>query len=405
MINTAREMNIGTIVIDGNCEAPGLKVADKSKNIDFSNLTVVYKYINSLLDKDINVCGVSTMGSDVPHLLAAISDKYNWNGPSIETGRLTTNKYYMKQKLSQNGIPVPRFALINRFEEIDKYWEQWKCNMLVIKPTDRAGSRGVRLLNKKENIKRDYNYALSNSNIDEVMIEEYIEGHQISTETILYDDFCSTPGFADRVYQNMESFYPQIMENGGWVPSNHSKSDIKNVKELVERASRALGIKRGVAKGDVVLHQQNGPMIIEIAARLSGGDFCESLVPLSSGINYVSDVIRMAIGKKPDYDILATKSSKNTVANRYFFLPPGPLEEIVGIESINQLPEVQKIDLYYEPGDTIVKIDAHGQRAGVFVIVSKNRASTQELIDYVYENVKFRIDDKWHIGNPKYYVA
>ena len=40
----------------------------------------------------------------------------------------------------------------------------------------------------------------------------------------------------------------------------------------------ALEINNWVAKGDIVIDKKRGPIIIEMAARLSGGDFCESLV-------------------------------------------------------------------------------------------------------------------------------
>ena len=73
MINTAKKMKLGTIVLDGKPNAPGFKIADFSKNIDFSDLPKVFEFIDSLKKKKINICGVSTMGSDVPHILAKIS--------------------------------------------------------------------------------------------------------------------------------------------------------------------------------------------------------------------------------------------------------------------------------------------------------------------------------------------
>ena len=94
---------------------------------------------------------------------------------------------------------------------------------------------------------------------------------------------------------------------------------IQGVIDLVEKCAKSLGIINGPAKGDVVICPKRGPMIIEMAARLSGGDFCESLVPLSSGVNYVPLVIQQAISDKIDYKYMKTFKNK-VVANRYFFL-------------------------------------------------------------------------------------
>jgi len=402
MIKTAHKMGLKTIVFDGNSQAPGLKLATISANIDFSKLDLVYEFINRCLKEDINICGISTMGSDVPHLLAEISEKYNWVGPTIDTGYLTTDKYMMKKKLEKNGIPVPRFSLVTKYNEIKNIWNNWDCDKIIIKPIDRAGSRGVRIINDIINVEKDFNHAMLQSNNKKVMIEEYIDGPQISTESIIYNEYKCTPGFADRVYDNMNSFHPQIMENGGWVPSAHPKETIEAVKKVVEKASLILGINKGVSKGDVVLDAKKGPMIIEIASRLSGGDFCESLVPLSSSMNYVVDVIKIAIGQIPDMKNLEKKYTK-AVANRYFFLPYGKLEKVDGIDLVKDIPEVQKIDLYFKIGDSIPKIESHSQRAGLFIIVCNNRKSAQEKIDYIYSKVNFKVDGKWFSGDPKSY--
>jgi len=44
MIHTAHEMNLETVVVDGNKNAKGLKQATYSKTIDFSNTDAVIKY-------------------------------------------------------------------------------------------------------------------------------------------------------------------------------------------------------------------------------------------------------------------------------------------------------------------------------------------------------------------------
>ena len=70
----------------------------------------------------------------------------------------------------------------------------------------------------------------------------------------------------------------------------------KQVEEEISKAASAIGLKTGVIKGDIVIGE-NGPVVIEIAARLSGGDFSESLVPIGSGINYVKSVLELSLGK------------------------------------------------------------------------------------------------------------
>lgn len=404
IIKTAQNMGIGTVVVDANKDAPGLNIADYSATIDFSNISAVLSFIDDLQNNGVDVCGVSTMGSDVPHIVSEISNHFHWIGPSTSTAELATNKYYMKKHLQSADIPVPRYSIVKNKGDILQRWNEWKCKKIIIKPTDRAGSRGVHLLSFRDDIEKAFANSYSNSLINQVIAEEYIDGLQISTESILFDGLVETPGFADREYVGMDSFYPQVMENGGWVPTNLCNDTEETVKQLVEDAAKIMGIHSGVAKGDVVIDSQKGPMIIEIAARLSGGDFCESLVPIGTGVNYVEEVIRIAIGQKPLWDKLMPRFNQ-TVANRYFFPPPGVLQDIRGVNIVSHLAGIKKVLMYNQVGDTIPRITSHGQRAGVFIIAARNRNSVQEIIDHVYENVEFKIDGKWYNGHPTNYMV
>ncbi len=398
MIRTAREMGLRTACLDGNPQAPGLDLADVSAPLDFSDLDKVFRWIDGQAE---NFQGVSTMGSDVPHLLAAIGSRYGWTVPTAETGRLATDKLAMKECFLQKGVPVPRFSGVANCEDVRRCWEQWGCQRVIIKPVDRAGSRGVLLLTEDSQVEAAVKHAGSQGLSGRMILEEFVSGDQISTETVIAQGRSETPGFADRLYEGMEVFHPQIMENGGWLPAQCQGSVLETaVIDLVERAAAALGVKEGVAKGDVVVCPQRGPMMIEMAARLSGGDFSEGLVPLSTGVNYVRAVIAIALGKEPDWKSLQPKFNR-VVANRYFFPPPGILEEVDLATDFLDRSEVIKVVLTYQPGDRIPIIRSHGDRAGVMVIVGESRDQVQYLVDLGYQKVRFKIDGRWVSGEPR----
>jgi len=399
IIRSAHEMGLGTVVIDANDKAPGLRSSSYSAPIDFSDVPRVIEYVNGLRKDGVNVCGVTVMGSDVPHIVGAIAKEFGWTGPSEQTGRWATDKYAMKCRFAEKGIPVPHFGLVSSADDVLEQWRTWNCQWVIIKPTDRAGSRGVRVISDEDEVKPAHEYALSCSRNGNVILEEYVPGLQISTESILTENRALTPGFADRVYEGMDVFWPQIMENGGWVPSVLDAPTRASVVELVEKASRALGILNGVAKGDVVIHPEKGPMMIEMAARLSGGDFSESLVPLGCGVNYVKAALKIAMGEEPEWDDLMPKWQK-AVANRYFFLPTGILEDIKGLDRIREIQEIQKLSLSYKIGDTIPEISHHGQRAGVMVVVGQDRKQVQTIVDTVYQELLFKVEGQWLNGSP-----
>ncbi|MDX9961058.1 MAG: ATP-grasp domain-containing protein [Aliarcobacter sp.] len=403
MIKTAHEMNIDTVVVDGNKSAVGLKIATYSKAIDFSNIKEVIIYAEKLIKNGINICGVLTMGSDIPHIISKIAKHFSWVGVSEYTAKITKDKFLMKEEFLKFKIPVPNFALVYNVEEILKYWKLWNCDKIIIKPTDSAGSRGVSLITNKEDTRLFFEHAKNNSNSNRVIIEEYIEGPQISTETIVYNNKVFHPGFADRVYNETYNFHPFIMENGGWQPSNLNKEVYDEICEVVEKIVKNIGLKKGVLKGDIVYSTKyKKVMVIEVASRLSGGDFSASLVPLSKGINYVKTAIQIALDEVPDFNQLIETKDK-IVANRYFFVPEGILEDILNIEEISALSNVKKLEFKYKLGDTIPKIRSHGERTGVFIVCDESRELVQKTIDYIYETIEFVVNGKKVSGNPKFY--
>lgn len=403
MINTAHEMGLETVVVDGNKDAIGLKIATYSKEIDFSNTEKVINYAQELIDKNVNLSGVLTMGSDVPHIIAKIAKHFSWVGPSIETAIITTDKFLMKETFRKNSISVPNYALIDSHEEILKYSKQWNSQSIIIKPIDAAGSRGVSILNDLTHIQQLYMHAKENSKSGRVLIEEYIEGPQISTESVIYDGKYFHPGFADRVYDETKNFYPYIMENGGWQPSRLDDAKYHEICLLIEKVAKAIKLDRGIIKGDIVYSTKyKKTMVIEVASRLSGGDFSASLVPLAHGINYIKTAIQIAINSHVDLTELDPKFN-NIVANRYFFVPQGILNSIQGLEKLSTHTNIAKIEFNYKLNSRIPKIENHGQRVGVFIVSDTSYAKVQETINTVYDTVSFVVDGKSYSGHPKYY--
>jgi biotin carboxylase len=250
---------------------------------------------------------------------------------------------------------------------------------------DRSGARGVFLLRGGEDTRQLFEESRGISLGGGVLVEQFVRGLQISTETLMYRGAAHTPGFADRNYEMLETCAPYIIENGGWVPSSATAEQRAAVEELVERAALAIGIRNGVVKGDLVW-SKNGPVVIELAARLSGGDFSESLIPLGCGVNIVEQAINVAADRKPSLERLRPRWNK-AVLNRYFFPPPGRLVRIEGEAEVRAQPWINKLEFWYEPGESVPRVTSHADRFGVFIVTADTRAEAEERARWVYETV------------------
>jgi biotin carboxylase len=245
---------------------------------------------------------------------------------------------------------VPWFSEIQTVQELQRVAIERGHN-LVIKPVDSRGSRGVQRVAQVEDMTKAYALARSHSPTQRVMVEEYLDGPQVSTESIVIDGQCHTPGFSDRNYEYLETYAPFFIENGGDLPS-HLPADIQTkVKDVVARAAAALGVTTGTVKGDIVVH--NGePYVIELAARLSGGFFCTREIPLNTGVDFIGCAIKVALGEPVSPEELEPSIS-TAVIQRYAFPVPGCVVSVTGAEDAMKVSGIVEVVVTARPGDVI----------------------------------------------------
>jgi len=384
MIRTAQEMGYSVLALDMNPDAAGKEVADAFAAISTKDIPQITDYLDTLIADGAHIAGVTTMGSDIPDAVVAIATHLGTPSISSESAAISIDKLRMKKCFLEQGIPIPWFKEIGSYDELAQIISERGYD-LVIKPNDRSGSRGVFRLNASCDCQDLFQKAQDFSFSKRVLVEAFLPGLQISTETLMIDGKGYTPGFADRNYDDMECFLPQIMENGGWVPSILKDDDKQAVKDLVERSSLALGITNGVTKGDVVM-APDGPAMIEMAARLSGGDFSAGLVPMGTGINYIQTVIELATGQVPDISGFEPEFDI-AVANRYFFPQAGRLIRIEGVDEVLSWDWVKKLEFWYEIGDEVPAALSHAHRFGVFMVTAPDRNVLSERVAKVYDTI------------------
>lgn len=133
----------------------------------------------------------------------------------------------------------------------------------------------------------------------------------------------------------------------------------------------AMGITTGIAKGDMVL-TKDGPKVIEIAARLSGGWFSTDQIPLATGVDLVGTAIKLALGEKVEEEDLIPQYQKG-VAIRYFFPESGRVRQISNADKFACMPWVHRLGFFVKPGDVIKSVTNHTKRAGFVITTGETR--------------------------------
>jgi biotin carboxylase len=347
----AKEMGYYVVVSDRDTEAPGFAFADSCLIADVYGADETAAAAERFSRKIRRIDGAICVAADAPMTIAAVSKKLGLpGGLSFQSARLASDKLAMKERFRDSGVPVPWFSQVSTPQALSRIAIE-RGRDLVIKPVDSRGSRGVQRVAQVKDLDKAFFLARSHSPTDRVMVEQYLSGPQVSTESIVVDGTCYTPGFSDRNYEYLERYAPFFIENGGDLPSGLPADIQGKVKDVVARAAAALGIVNGTVKGDIVVHDGE-PYVIELAARLSGGFFCTREIPLNTGVDFIGAAIKVALGDPVSADELKPRQF-TPVIQRYAFPQPGKVVSITGVENARKVPGVAELVVTARPGDVI----------------------------------------------------
>jgi hypothetical protein len=151
---------------------------------------------------------------------------------------------------------------------------------------------------------------------------------------------------------------------------------------------RALGIDNGAAKGDIKLTSR-GPMIGEIAARLSGGYMSGWTYPYASGVNPVHGAICAALGREPEG--LAPVRDW-TSAERAFISIPGIVSSIEGIEKAKNTPYIKDLFFRAEPSRRVSFPENNVSKAGNVISAAPDRETAVQAAENAARAILIRLD-------------
>jgi biotin carboxylase len=306
----------------------------------------------------------------VPVTVAAVAEALRLPGPSLTTARLASDKLAMKDCLVAAGVPVPWYSAVESADALERVAGEAQFP-LIVKPVDSRGARGVIRLLPGVDRHWAYEAAATESPSGRVMVERYIEGPQVSAESVVISGRTTTIGLSDRNYELLDRFAPYVIEDGGELPSCLPPATLDAIGVLMGRAAAALGVWHGTVKGDIVVGE-DGIRVIEIAVRLSGGYFCTHEIPLATGVNFLEAAIKIALGEEPRPEDLVPKWSHG-VAQRYLFPNPGVVHAVDGVAEAARAEGVALLEVRVSPGDRVVAATSHPRRAGVVIATADTR--------------------------------
>ena len=285
LVSKAKEMGLYTL-----CFAWEEGAVCKEEVDEFYPISIVEK------EQILNVCqekkvdGICTIASDVAApTVAYIAEQMGLTGNSYETAIRANNKYLMRNAFVGAGVPCPAYHRISSFEELNSGLLRFP---VIVKPTDRSGSLGIMKVEQYEDLEYAVENAIRCSFKHEAIVEEFIEGKEISVEFISYQGVHYPLQITDKVTTEA----PRFVELEHHQPAELTKEWYALIYDLTKSALNALGVTNGASHSEYKITADGRVYVMEIGARM-GGDFIGSdLVQLSTGYDYLKGVIEVALG-------------------------------------------------------------------------------------------------------------
>ena len=292
LILKAQNMGYETHVFAWKCGDIGEQTADF-----FYPISIVEKNRILKICREIKPQGVISIASDLASITVNyLAEQLGLIGNGMASAVLSTNKHQMRHAFEKKGVPSPRSKLVPPTETPDISDLNFP---LIVKPTDRSGSRGISKIETKDQLMDAVQHARNESFEKEVLVEEFAVGDEFSVEYISYQ--------AKHHFLALTKKYttesPNFIETGHMEPAPASENVVRSVQSLAPKALDALGIRYGASHVEVKLDNEGHVMFIEIGGRMGGDCIGSDLVFLSTGYDYLEMVIHIACGSEPRFEV------------------------------------------------------------------------------------------------------
>lgn len=250
--------------------------------------------------REIGICGICSIASDLAMVTVNyVAEELGLVGNSIQATAKSTNKYLMRRAFEEHGDPSPKSILVDTSTDLGALKLTYP---VIVKPTDRSGSRGIYKLNSPEGLNEAVSHAMEQGFEKKVLVEEFAEGQEYSVEYISYQGEHHFLALT----QKYTTGAPHFIETGHMEPASVDEKTLEQVKSVVSHALDSLELKNGASHTELKIAQDGTIRLIEIGGRMGGDCIGSDLVCYSTGFDFVKMVIDVACGKKPDFTKVCT---------------------------------------------------------------------------------------------------
>ena len=277
--------------------------------------------------------------------------------PFLPQKKIKDKTYTRQISNSVEGFtPIPFYKYDGRKNDI------YPC---VIKPCTAAAKRGVSFVHDEQEFEKALAYAQAESK-NGVTIEAYIEGAEVSVESISFDG----KHYVIQITDKDNSGAPHFVELGHHQPSALPENIQKKIRTAVPKLLDAVKFQNGATHIELKIGKHGEIYLIEINPRGGGDGISNILVERSTNCDYVKKMIEVALG------IFTPPDVHNTGYAGVYFLCKQTCEYVEKFKAVNSQTWLLSKDVKtYEVSEATGNQD----RNGYFIYSADHKITMNEI--------------------------
>lgn len=380
-VNAAHDLGYHVCVTDRNLDCACAGLADHFVELDTFDVEGHLVFINHWRH---GFAAVFTAGADPIVTVAKCAEAAGCHGVPVNIARFCADKAWTRDALAVCLVPQPRYQLASD-NLVSDIW----CKPTIIKATSSSGSRGHTRIyseNTRAEVFEAIAKAQSFSKDGEVLLEQLLTGTELSVESLWYDGTFIPLNAVERPFLEGTN-----IELGHYNPWLGSADEYAAVWDVVEQAGRAVGMgdtKGGhIFKADL-MYTEDGPKVLELTTRLSGGFDSAATTPLAHGADYTKGALLLALDRPLAEAMAYFMKRLHNYATAWAILGPrqgGIIKEIQGLDQARKHCDVV---LRYAIGDMLPPLEDCAARVGFVIRSEKTQNRDRYRAKWCAENVK-----------------
>jgi len=293
IIVKAKSLGYIVVAVDRDQASPGFKYADiKICQSTYDSAAIIKEL--ELLKSEYRWIGVLNRSSGPPVITAArICEHFNIPGVSIESAQNLVNKDKLRESCLNYGIPSPTYKIYSTNEREIVFCDKFP---IVVKPAlSLIGKSGVSVVRSKEELSKSIDYAIDNTVNGKIIVEEFLEGPDISLVSFVTDGKLCSLCLLDEI--NKEKGGGIIVGRGFKTHSKDENDWMLQVHKISTEIISNFKIERSPFMVSFRANSNNVLKLMEVHLDLGGDLLIEELYPKVLPFDFLELAIKMALGK------------------------------------------------------------------------------------------------------------